>query len=42
MAYGGLNSEMDATAEIGRNLVTKYQIRPEYYGDEQDGAGRDG
>ena len=31
---------MDAAAEIGRNLVSKHQIQPEY-GDEQADAGRD-
>ena len=31
---------MDATAEIGRNPVSKHQIQPEY-GDEQANAGRD-
>ena len=40
MAYGGLNTEMDAAAEIRRNPVSKLQIQPEY-GDEQAGAGRD-
>ena len=37
MAYGGLNKYMDATAELGRNPMSKHQIRPEY-GDEQAGA----
>ena len=32
---------MDAAAELGRNPVSKHQIRPEY-GDEQADAGRDG
>ena len=32
---------MDATAELGRNSVSKHQIQPEY-GDEQADAGRDG
>ena len=32
---------MDATAELGRNPVSKNQIQPEY-GDEQADAGRDG
>ena len=33
---------MDAAAEIGRNpVVSKHQIQPEYYGDEQADAGRD-
>ena len=32
---------MDATAELGRNPISKHQIQPEY-GDEQAGAGRDG
>ena len=40
MAYGGLNLFMDATAELGRNPVSKHQIQPEY-GDEQADAGRD-
>ena len=40
MAYGGSNRYMDATAELGRNPVSKHQIQPEY-GDEQAGAGRD-
>ena len=31
---------MDAAAEIGRNLVSKHQIQPEYE-DEQADAGRD-
>ena len=30
---------MDAVAELGRNLVSKHQIQPEY-GDEQADAGR--
>ena len=33
---------MDAAAELGRNPVSKHQIQPEYYGDEQADAGRDG
>ena len=41
MAYGGLNKQMDAAAEIGRNPVSKHQIQPEF-GDEQTDAGRDG
>ena len=32
---------MDAATELGRNPVSKHQIRPEY-GDEQADAGRDG
>ena len=32
---------MDAAAELGRNPVSKDQIQPEYYGDEQADAGRD-
>ena len=32
---------MDAAAELGRNPVSKHQIRPEYV-DEQTDAGRDG
>ena len=39
MAHGGLK-EMDAAAELGRNLESKHQIQPEY-GDEQADAGRD-
>ena len=31
---------MDASAESGRNPVSKHQIQPEY-GDEQADAGRD-
>ena len=38
MAYGGLNKYMDAAAELGRNPVSKHQIKPEY-GDEQAGGG---
>ena len=41
MAYGGLNKYMDAAAELGRNPVSKHQIQPEYYGDEQADAGQD-
>ena len=33
---------MDTAAELGRNPVSKHQIKPEYYGDEQADAGRDG
>ena len=40
MAYGGLNTKMDAAAEIGRNPVSNHQIQPGY-GDEQAEAGRD-
>ena len=40
MSYDGLNKEMDAAAEIGRNLVSKHQVQPEY-GDEQADAGLD-
>ena len=40
MAYGSLNKEMDAAAELGRNSVSKHQIQPEL-GDEQADAGRD-
>ena len=35
-----LNKLMDAAAELGRNIVSKHQIQPEY-GDEQADAGRD-
>ena len=38
MVYGGLNVQMDAAAELGRNPVSKHQIQPEY-GDEQADAG---
>ena len=31
---------MDATAELGKNPVSKHQIQPEY-GDGQTDAGRD-
>ena len=31
---------MDAVVELGRNIVSKHQIQPEY-GDEQAAAGRD-
>ena len=34
-------SKLDATTELGRNLVSKHQIQPEY-GDGQADAGRDG
>ena len=27
MAYDGLNKQMDATVELGRNPVSKYQIK---------------
>ena len=40
MAYGCLKKEMDATAELGRNPVSKHQIQAEY-GDEQADAGLD-
>ena len=40
MAYGGLNKDMDAAAELGKNPVSKHHIQPEY-GDEQADAGRD-
>ena len=40
MAYGGLNKEMDAAADTGKNFVSKHQIQREY-GDEQADAGRD-
>ena len=39
MAYGGLNEEMDAVVEIGRNPVSKHNIQPED-GNEQADAGR--
>ena len=34
-------SYMDAAAELGRNMVSKYPVQPEYE-DEQADAGRDG
>ena len=40
MAYGGYKKIMDAAVELGRNLVSKHQIQPEY-GDGQPDAGRD-
>ena len=41
MTCGGLNKEIDAAAELGRNpVVSKHQIQPEY-GDEQADARRD-
>ena len=40
MAYGGLNKQMGAAAEFGRNPVSKHQIQPAEYGDEQADAGR--
>ena len=40
MAYGGLNKDMDAAAELGRNPVSNHHIQPEY-GDEQAGARQD-
>ena len=33
---------MDAAAEIGRNPVSRHQIQPAEYGDEQADVGRDG
>ena len=41
MAYEGLKKLMDATANIGRNPVSKHQIQPEY-GDEMSRLMRDG
>ena len=41
MAYGGINKQMDAAAEIERNPARKHHIQPEY-GDEQADAARDG
>ena len=35
-----INESIDAAAKLGRNLVSKHQIQPEY-GDEQADAGRD-
>ena len=40
MAYGSINKNMDAAAEIRRDPVSKHQIQPKY-GDEQAEAGRD-
>ena len=28
--YGGVNIEIDATVELGRNYVSKHRIQPEY------------
>ena len=39
MTGGGLNKQMDAAAEFGRNPVSKHQIQPGF-GDEQADAGR--
>ena len=33
--------QMDGAAALGRNPVSKHQIQPEWYGDEQADAGRD-
>ena len=42
MAYSGLNKKIDAAAELGRDpVVSKHQIQPAEYGDEQADAGRD-
>ena len=41
MAYDGLNKFIDAAAELGRNLVSKHQIQPEYGDEQQADAGRD-
>ena len=32
MAYGGLNENMDAAAELGSNPVSKHEIQPELAG----------
>ena len=40
MAYGGLNENMDAAAELGRNPVSEGHIQPGY-NDEQTDAERD-
>ena len=40
MAYDGLNKQMDAAAELGRNPVIKHQIQSEHGGEQAD-AGRD-
>ena len=40
MAYGGLKKQMDAAAEIERNLVSKHRIESEH-GHEQVDARRD-
>ena len=40
MAYGDLNKQMDAAAELERNPVSKHQIHPECR-DEQADAERD-
>ena len=36
-----LTNHMDAAAELGRNPVSKHQIQPTEYGDEQADAERD-
>ena len=36
----GVNKEMDAAAELGRDPVSKHRIQPEYGGEQAD-AGRD-
>ena len=36
----GLNKQMNAAAELGRNPVSKHQLQHKY-GDEQPDAGRD-
>ena len=40
MGYGGINNQLDAAVELGRNLGSKHHIQPEY-GDGQAGAGQD-
>ena len=40
MAYGDLNKKMDASADLGRNPVSKHQTQSES-GDEQADAERD-
>ena len=41
MSYGGLNTKLDATPELGRNPVNKHQIQPDY-GDEPADLGANG
>ena len=37
MAYDGLNKEMDAAAELGRNSVSKHHIQSNYKVGHADG-----
>ena len=42
MAYGGINNQMDAAAESGRNSVNKTRFFSPSVENEQADAGRDG